>query len=609
MARQKDYFAKARVRAKQKLAVPPSGSGMICFVPSYIPQKPNSIPLRSTSSEASRRRIRGAKTARSRLVHLSSGKTKTTINGDARVISAQSPRRSKDRPAAETDVDFRSKRQKLLHRNDWAGVEVQKPLPFESLWNSPRVEYTPSQWKSHIAVGGSSYPRGHIGAASSLRNPNAKANLRVRIGSQHFRWSQGSNSLRSRTSISIGLPSQMDDPGRSELLISPNVARRQSSSEDFSRSPDDSGRQSPHLRKIMEGNHLTPAFDTNSNHRESRSHSSWDPYLGTALVPNIAFASPPELHHPQPQRLHNVQTFLEEWQSSSPELDDSVIAQVDHQEDDQDHFRKGNMSEEDQQDGHQQDEDQSLGRIPSRSLSPGVSHYWSTSDPSPVCFSEMYGFAGPAIDPYASGYAPESNATPRSVTVKNQRKETLKPSQLNQLHEPQDEDEEKVWKKFVLDDDASEIDRIAHDEAHVRTTRQLRLHTQAPASDIAEPSSTNCYQRETTPFEGCSRNTGFFDIRGLAETSPYSSADSAINSTSAQLGSSASPPKSHKFIPRFHRLRPFVGRLAGVLRASSSLVKEPDNKVPRVWKKKKESGRLDIRGLPDIEGDPIEDSP
>ena len=582
---------------------------MACFVPSYIPQKPSAILLRSTSSEASRRRMRGAKTARSRLVHLLSGKTKTPINGDPGLFSAQSSRQSKDRPAAGPDVDFRSKRQKLLHRNDWAGVEVQKPLHFESLWNSPRVEYTPSQWKSHITVGGSSYPRQHIGAASSLRNPNAKANLRVRIGSQHFRWSQGSDSLRSPTSISTRIQSQTDDPRRSGVLISPNVARRQSSSVYLSRSPDDSGRQSLYLGKTVGDNHLIPVSDVNSNHHERRRHRGRDPYLETALVPIIVFASSPERHYPQPQRLHNIQSFLEEWKPSSPELDDSAIAQVDHQEHGQDHISKGNMSEGGQQDGHQQDEDQPLRRIPSRSLTPGVSHYWSNSEPSPVCFSEMHDFASPAVDPHASELAPESKATPRSVTVKNKGQETLSPSQLNQPHEPQEEDEENVWKKFVLDDDASEIDRIAHDEAHDRTMRQLRLHTQAPASDITEPSLTNCYQRDTASFEGFSSNTGFSDTRSLAETSPYSSADTAINSTSAQLGSSASPPKSHKSITRFHKLRPFVGRLASVPRASSSLVNQPDNRGPKGWKKKNESGRIDIRGLPDIEGDPIEDSP
>lgn len=171
---------------------------------------------------------------------------------------------------------------------------------------------------------------------------------------------------------------------------------------------------------------------------------------------------------------------------------------------------------------------------------------------------------------------------------------------------PEDEDEDEIWKRFVFDDDISEIKRKAHDEARQQTTRNLRQTTTDVASDLAEPPSIIWNEPSSSPkamLSSCRQ----FPLVHTDEllTSSEAPTTESTNSIIAHVGS---PQPQSDF--RFHHPRLFVGRLASGPLPDLTPNPPPLQPLKRGRgrpRKRRDISRPDFRAMPNFDGDPIEE--
>lgn len=173
---------------------------------------------------------------------------------------------------------------------------------------------------------------------------------------------------------------------------------------------------------------------------------------------------------------------------------------------------------------------------------------------------------------------------------------------------PEDEDEDEIWKRFVFDDDISEISRRAHDEARQQTTQDLCRAGADVASDLAEPPSMTRHE----PSSSLRTTIGSCKQYLLAHTDDElltSSEAPTIESTNSIIAHAGSPKPQSDF--RFHQPSLFIGRLAsGPL---SDLTPNPTPSQPLKRgrggrpRKQRDISRPDFRAMPNFDDDPIEE--
>lgn len=193
------------------------------------------------------------------------------------------------------------------------------------------------------------------------------------------------------------------------------------------------------------------------------------------------------------------------------------------------------------------------------------------------------------------------------------------------LSEP---DEDEIWKKFVLDD-GEEINRKAYEKAQEDTVQQILLEDgTSAASVIAEPSSSLRVDLPGQISDVSEPPMSFIEELAAATTTDFLS--EAIGSPSvtvvtsngtanffgqdwtdeaasqaAQHGTpSATSGQSSEF--RFHHPAPFIGRLASTTSAQKP-TGSPLKRGRGRPKRKRDVRRPDIRKLPDLHDDPIDD--
>ncbi|KAF5627975.1 hypothetical protein F52700_8269 [Fusarium sp. NRRL 52700] len=195
---------------------------------------------------------------------------------------------------------------------------------------------------------------------------------------------------------------------------------------------------------------------------------------------------------------------------------------------------------------------------------------------------------------------------------------------------PNADDEDEVWKKFVLDNDSAETSRKAREEAHEQTKRALGLKkpdvprmfvessllssgSTAPPSDIAEPPSTS--RGETPTVEGQNfilADDQIQDIPGAKLEGPPSETAARVDiadATDSVIAQPASPRPLHAEF-KFHQPQLFVGRLASDVSSTKSPVSldAPPNKGRRQRsRRRRDKGRPDFRTMPNYNDDPIEE--
>ncbi|KAF5547128.1 hypothetical protein FMEXI_5318 [Fusarium mexicanum] len=194
---------------------------------------------------------------------------------------------------------------------------------------------------------------------------------------------------------------------------------------------------------------------------------------------------------------------------------------------------------------------------------------------------------------------------------------------------PNAEDEDEIWKKFVLDNDSAETNRKAREEAHEQTKCALGLKksnvprmfeesslpsgSTAPPSDIAEPPSASRGERPT--MEGRNfilADDQIQDIPGAELEAPSSETAARVDiadATDSVIAQPASPQPLHAEF-KFHQPQLFVGRLASDVPSTKSPVylDAPRSKGRRQRsKRRRDKGRPDFRTMPNYNDDPIEE--
>ncbi|KAG5754748.1 hypothetical protein H9Q69_003078 [Fusarium xylarioides] len=201
--------------------------------------------------------------------------------------------------------------------------------------------------------------------------------------------------------------------------------------------------------------------------------------------------------------------------------------------------------------------------------------------------------------------------------------------QTQQETTPNADDEDEIWKKFVLDNDSAETSRKAREEAHEQTKCALGLKkpniprmfaesslpsgSTAPPSDIAEPPSAS--RGETPTME--ERNfiladDQIQDIPGAELEAPSSETAARVDiadATDSIIAQPASPQPLHAEF-KFHQPQLFVGRLASDVPSTKSPVylDAPRSKGRRQRsRRRRDKGRPDFRTMPNYNDDPIEE--
>ncbi|KAF5971843.1 hypothetical protein FCOIX_9665 [Fusarium coicis] len=194
---------------------------------------------------------------------------------------------------------------------------------------------------------------------------------------------------------------------------------------------------------------------------------------------------------------------------------------------------------------------------------------------------------------------------------------------------PNADEEDEIWKKFVLDDDSAETSRKAREEAHEQTKCALGFKkpnvprmfaesslppgSSAPPSDIAEPPSAS--RRETPTMEGRNfilADDQIQDIPGAELEAPPSETAARVDiadATDSIIAQPSSPQPLHAEF-KFHQPHLFVGRLASDVPSTKSPVylDAPRSKGRRQRsRRRRDKGRPDFRTMPNYNDDPIEE--
>ncbi|CVK92332.1 uncharacterized protein FMAN_07233 [Fusarium mangiferae] len=201
--------------------------------------------------------------------------------------------------------------------------------------------------------------------------------------------------------------------------------------------------------------------------------------------------------------------------------------------------------------------------------------------------------------------------------------------QTQQETTPNADDEDEIWKKFVLDNDSVETSRKAREEAHEQTKCALGLKkpnvprifeesslcsvSSAPPSDIAESPSAS--RGETPTTEGRNfilADDQIQDIPGVeleAPSSEIAARGDIADATDSIIAQPSSPQPLHAEF-KFYQPQLFVGRLASDVPSTKSPVymDAPRNKGRRQRsRRRRDKGRPDFRTMPNYNDDPIEE--
>ncbi|KAL6922160.1 hypothetical protein ACHAP8_003630 [Fusarium lateritium] len=385
-ARQKQYFAKARARKN----APSSSKGLdiVSFVPDYIKQPQPQQPQDHYS--ASSTPAKKQKTPKRKLIHIQNDVNETPRRDLAQGINIELPKPDgKLSPAYQSkkyhqELDIAVKRRRLLEKDDWTGVNTQKPLMANSTWRkdrSPRPRGTANFRQDPTSIPPAYDQYGHynkrtLGGLSSEE-------MRISIGSQNLRWSRESNSVRSFDTRQ-GLPSHIDSsPDRSLNIGTISSYQLPSNVQALTRatirprkcdnSPDRLGSRNKLFSLSRSALNTTHG---NSNRRLNRRGESDEPRF-------VANAHIPIIHQPQPTRgtqpsMFNIRSpDLEENMSTTavlgaPTRSSKRITTEDIRWNSWLNSKAIISSKEPAQTNEMSE---SL-----RSISPGISHFWNSSE-------------------------------------------------------------------------------------------------------------------------------------------------------------------------------------------------------------------------------------
>lgn len=385
-ARQRQYFAKARARKH----APASSKGLdvTSFVPDYISQPKPSQERQSTTSTSSRKQ----RTPRRGLVYKQPEVVKKSDNHSPKDTSTQLGKRSAEDEQTSNmpvdkdheDLNITEKRRRLLEKADWTGVINQKPALVDFSWRkNPPTKPTTKPISTHDH-------RSNLPSRRSLQRdyPNEGTlgripgnEMKINIGNQNLRWSRDSNSVRS-LSTRHGLIPYGSNHYESQGIMSPY--QQHVHSVDVSEEPStvlphpcepqaNIESQNPRLKFPADNHNL---LRRHVEYEENRQRESDEPRY-------VVRANTPVIHQPQPKR--DTRPLMFDIRSPEPQEDISTVgvlgtstkssSRVTSEDIRWNTWLSSNTEPKLQQPAPMTHENQL-----SRSISPGISQYWNTSE-------------------------------------------------------------------------------------------------------------------------------------------------------------------------------------------------------------------------------------
>ena len=669
-AKQKQYFAKAQTRLREKQLKPNPND--LSFISSYISQASSSdsrvqynpldagYGLGQTCFPSIKRPFESSSSSSERLGY------------ESCQPSQGSYMRHPSQPEyREPPNDVEVKRRKLLQQADWTGLVFQKPLfprsPPPSHHSSSRCRQVHGK-QQHVRVHGNG-SRPYV----SRQYGKEPRDIRIQVDNQKLRWSNESNSVRSYSTHE----SEHEDTQHDHRNGSTHHTSASGSCLSVTNSSETSGSKLSWATTASISN--AHSAEPQANPRTQIDSISSSPKgLEIEPGPMLARGSSPPLLHPQPTRRANLLILRE---NSSPfDETSSVLARLgtvtpEHQR----------LTLEDVQ-WRKWLEDRNVATLDDRAsaevsnssspptISPGMSHYKDSSRQSPSAsqtsqalseemepLNEQAKAGLPSAEtiydqpilfpnraamtskPYLIGSEPqpyEIVSQPSSLRVSSYTglllKDESNQQQISQQRAAQErldrEAQEEMWKKFVFDEPSPDARRALREkrkdalrQAIQETAQDIGLEEQDPYllnSSPEQPSTVNT----TAAVALSSTSNPEPSPAPVGESPPPDSPASAlpilstpettpgIASDKAQAGSSSGP--SHRASsPEFRIRQPrlFVGRLSSL----RSILSEGPPKQQLIQKGKRGRGRPkrtrdrsrpDIRALPNAETDSIEGS-
>ncbi|WZH43900.1 uncharacterized protein QYS62_004913 [Fusarium acuminatum] len=385
-ARQRQYFAK--VRARKHAPASSKGLDVTSFVPDYISEPQLSQERQSTTSTSSCKQ----KTPRRGLVYKQPEVAKKPDNHSPKGTSTQLGKRgAEDEQTSnmpedkdQQDLDITEKRRRLLEKADWTGVITQKPALVDFSWRknpSTKPNTKPISRHDH---------RSNLPSRRSLQRdyPNKRTlgripgnEMKINIGNQNLRWSRDSNSVRS-LSTRHGLIPYGSNHYESQGIMSPY--QQHAHSVDVSQEPSTilprpcEPQANIELRKPL----LKSPDDYHSfvrrhiEYEENRPMESDEPRY-------VVRANTPVIHQPQPRLLTRPRMF--DIRSPESQEDISTVGVVGTSAKSSsrvtsEDIRWNTWLSSNTEPKLQQPAPMTHENKLSRSISPGISQYWNTSE-------------------------------------------------------------------------------------------------------------------------------------------------------------------------------------------------------------------------------------
>ncbi|KAL2204095.1 hypothetical protein CC79DRAFT_1336743 [Sarocladium strictum] len=660
LARQKEYFAKARAGKK------PAADHQSTFVPSYIA---SATPQR-TSSAGVETPILPYHPSTSRGLQ-DTPDTSSILDGDNNgkaPRSLSSSKTSKASPTAAPHSKIEAKRRRLLQQNDWTGVSLPRPpdinfdhirhdyLSRKPVGKTGFTKSTPTKHDTHnhgTRLGPNASPYSNAGPAS----------IRMRISDRNLKWSHAGGSIRtSRTVIS------------SSAAQSPAVAGSLPSSPPISRSI--ISMSSPASRTSRAGSYSRAKHNSTKVWKRRSPRSVTGMSESAPFVPDgpryVVQSVLPKILHPVPTS-HSARGTIrmpspsdrtvagslivepeEELSESTSELGADAAWRAFLTGIDRPTSRLSGSEEMDTEELRthlpvliEEPPDPNLNTnatipqsvtdvdlLPPRlNGSVEMNHCQSIDTGTEECRLRRNGYIRQVERPpkLSEQFASETSvgAWKDDPEVRDLLSQRHAPQNMLHLLEKQLEakdtsvkkarstpgqvgtDEESLWRKFMFDDNPEEIKQKAERSAMRETTRQIMSERTAIRSDEVEvaspapaiPSPTSCHDRSSMVCDSLSTGSDGVVLRDGRNSRE-------AMSTVAEHGSPSD--KSANAANKLHLPAPFVGRLASIT-SNDGASRQPttttigQNKRLTRSRKRWRSERPEIRALPDFDEDPIEE--
>ncbi|KAI1274080.1 hypothetical protein F5Y07DRAFT_224576 [Xylaria sp. FL0933] len=567
ITRQKQHFAKAR-------------SGLLNPRP-----KPGPVSISFLSSKSTPESPWRVSVSRNHDGRLSASPSLSNNREPQREYSPYT-RRNDDREDLATDFD---RRRRLLEKPDWAGLRLQEPLDI----SFPGQIYATKRW-TRAASPRETPPREPKRHATpdeeELYKRRKRSSMRIQIGSQVIQPSIETRSQPSTSRHTLDTePSAHVSHHKSRLRTKPQCSDR--------------------------GTDRHRAAVSNDSLRTSPT------FLGDYEPPFNVVCSAPIIYEPAPRRIFTSQT--QQWLSSSADDRQSMEVEIERpirpvpssQESEQQRWKDWVACDESSNlmsnspfttvvtsEIQTRDSESSVITLPSH-LQPRLPSLHLSSErgltPGRSLAERSLTYISPdkasrSHDSPQGGRCPLENNSP---LLPNQHcippKEPVTPDDLND-----------IWRQFACgdDEDSEQLLEDAFKEAAHRAAVELHEYLETVATCGTElTTSDHHHKSDDTSLEPSSES--------IMATKGTTGSETVL-STMATIGSSDEPLSNPS---SFTLPKAFIGKYANVDRGSiparcfNADVPRGDKKGKRKRRKMATDGRTDIRGLPDFDGDPIEE--